>query len=149
MANLRVITRALVFDNDKILLARNKDANFWYPPGGGWEFDSESIRESVGREVTEETGYKVDVHNLLWVREFREPEKDKVSLETFWLTHVSEANTQTEEKLAEHIDHDENGAVEECRWFSIAELGDVKVLPKFIKEKLTGSPLDTDAFIDA
>jgi len=148
MTNLRVITRAFIFDNDKILLARNKGANFWYPPGGGWEFESESIRESVGREVTEETGYTVDVKNLLWVREFREPEKDRVALETFWLTQVSETNEQTAEGLARHIDQDANGAVEECRWFTVAELEDVKVLPKFVKERLGQLPLDTDAFVD-
>jgi ADP-ribose pyrophosphatase YjhB (NUDIX family) len=68
MTRLRVITRALILDGESVLLARNKDANFWYPPGGGWEFESESLKDSVSREVTEETGYKVDVGRLLWVR---------------------------------------------------------------------------------
>ncbi|QQS22285.1 NUDIX domain-containing protein [Candidatus Saccharibacteria bacterium] len=65
MTKLRVIIRALIIDSNKILLARNKDANFWYPPGGGWEFEDESVKDSVKREVTEETGYSVHVDSLL------------------------------------------------------------------------------------
>ena len=60
MTRLRVITRALILDGESVLLARNKDANFWYPPGGGWEFESESLKDSVSREVTEETGFKIE-----------------------------------------------------------------------------------------
>lgn len=150
MTKLRVITRALIINQDKILLARNRDADFWYPPGGGWEFENESILESVSREVTEETGYAVDVDSLLWIREFREPEKDKVSLETFWKTTVSEQNTQTIEGVATHVDLDANGAVEECRWFSLDDLETVKILPKFVKERiLAGTPDQQDAFVDA
>lgn len=149
MTRLRVITHALILDGESVLLARNKDANFWYPPGGGWEFESESIKDSVSREVTEETGYKVDVGRLLWVREFREPEKDKVSLETFWTTEVSAHNTQTVAGLSVHIDHDQNGAVEQCKWFTFDELQEVKVLPGFIKERLQNKALDGDSFVDA
>ncbi|QQS22284.1 hypothetical protein IPM09_01945 [Candidatus Saccharibacteria bacterium] len=50
--------------------------------------------------------------------------------------------------MAAHIDHDKNGAVEECRWFLLDELSDVKVLPKFVKQMLTNPPLDKQVFID-
>lgn len=147
MTNLRVITRVVVVDQGKLLLARNKDANFWYPPGGGWEFKDESLQECVVREVQEETGYTVTCDNLLWVREFREPEKDKVSLETFWRARLSSDNTQTMEGLRQHIDQDPNGAVEECRWFATNELVDIKILPKFLKEAGNFEQLTADAFV--
>ena len=148
MANLRVITRVMVIHDGKLLLARNKGANFLYPPGGGWEYDEESLRDCVAREVHEETGYRVVVDNLAWVREFREPEKDKVSIETFWRAHLADDNTQTIETLAEHLDMDENGAVEEARWFSEEDLADIKILPKRITSIAEIESLTYDTFFE-
>lgn len=148
MNKLRVISRAIILDKDNILLARNKDADFWYPPGGGWEEETESLEESVQREVKEETGYLIDVSSLLWVREFREPEKNKISLETFWKTTISPDNEQTTEGLSSHTDLDSDGAVEECRWFPLDTISDVKILPRFLKNHLNPSDLSGDAFIN-
>ena len=128
---LRILARTLVTDNEKILLVRNKDAHFWYPPGGGWEYETETITECAAREVAEETGYSVEVERLLWLQEFHEDEK--IFFETFWLAKVSSANTQTNESMSQHIDHDPNGAVEEARWFSEADLKDLKVFPERVK----------------
>ncbi|MBC7764509.1 NUDIX domain-containing protein [Microbacteriaceae bacterium] len=148
MDKLRVITRAIILDDESILLARNRDADFWYPPGGGWEVESESIKQSVEREVREETGYIIDVSSLLWAREFREPEKNKISLETFWKATISTDNAQTKAGLNSHRDLDSAGAVEECRWFPLDSLSEVKVLPKFLKDHLGTDSLTANAFID-
>ena len=72
MKRLRVLARVLVLKDNKILLVRNKGANFWYPPGGGWEYAEETITECASREVNEETGYSVDIERLLWLQEFHE-----------------------------------------------------------------------------
>lgn len=131
MKRLRVLARTLVIDNDKILLVRNKNAHFWYPPGGGWEYDTETITQCAAREVSEETGYKVQIDRLLWLQEFHEGEK--IMFETFWLAKISDINAQTITGASSHIDEDPNGIVEEVRWFSETELQELTVFPERIK----------------
>ena len=81
MKQLRPIARVVIIHDDQIMLVRNRNANFWYPPGGGWEFESESLPECAKREVKEETNYDVTIDRMLWLSEFRE--KDMVYLESF------------------------------------------------------------------
>ncbi len=135
MKKLRILARTLVVDGDKILLVRNKDANFWYPPGGGWEYETETITECAAREVTEETGYKVDIEKMLWLQEFHEGEK--IFFETFWLSKISSDNTQTESDVIKHIDQDPDGAVEEAKWYTQDEIQDLTVFPKRVKSFAT------------
>jgi 8-oxo-dGTP diphosphatase len=132
MKKLRIIARVLVIHDNKILLARNRGAKFWYPPGGGWEYEVETIKECAAREVIEETGYHVDIKNLVWTQEFRD--EKNICFETFWRGELASSNPQDVTGLASHIDLDENGAVEEVRWFSEDELVDKKVLPKVVKD---------------
>lgn len=129
---LRILTRTLVINDAKILLVRNKDANFWYPPGGGWEYEHETITECASREVKEETGYSVTIDRLLWLQEFHT--EGKIFFETFWLAQLDEAITQREHSLEQHVDLDPNGMVEEARWYTQDELLDLKVFPKRVKK---------------
>lgn len=146
MKKLRTISRVMVTHEDKILLVRNRDANFWYPPGGGWEFEEETIAECAAREVAEETGYKVTIKDLVWVREFREGE-EKVFLETFWRASLSPENTQSTDTLSDHIDLDPNGIVDEARWFTSDDIQDMKVLPEIIKTFASLSPETTTTYL--
>lgn len=125
---LRVISRVVIYNPEKrkLILARNKDAKFWYAPGGGWEFDEENILEAAKREVKEEVGIDVEIGKLLYVQEFQESEEQKY-FETFWLAkYIGEIDS-------EHMDLDPNGAVEEIREFSKEELEDLKVFPNRLK----------------
>lgn len=125
---LRAITRAVVFDpqNNKLLLARNRGASFWYPPGGGWEFDRETIVEGAVREVLEETGLHVEIVRMLYAQEFK-VDADTMYLELFWLAHPAGSNRE----VAHH--KDEHGAVEEVRWFAKEELAAQTVFPERLK----------------
>lgn len=128
---LRPITRAIIFDQDKklLLLARNRDAKFWYPPGGGWEFKNEHLLNGLKREIKEETGIEeVEIKNLLFVQEFKESE-DKKYLELFWLVEANSNNHNID-----HLDEDPDGMVEELKWFEQEELQDLKVFPQELKE---------------
>lgn len=124
---IRLVTRVITFDpkTQKILLVKNRDQDYWYPPGGGWDYDKENIVECAEREVYEETGLRVKIRRLLYVQEFHDM-KDSISFETVWL-----AKPINQTRLDElHVDHDIDGKVEKARWFSKDEMKEVKVFPK-------------------
>jgi 8-oxo-dGTP pyrophosphatase MutT (NUDIX family) len=128
--NIRILARVVVYNqvDKKILLVRNKDTNFWYAPGGGWEHEKENILQCAVREVKEEAGLDVEVLRLLYMQEFHES-PETIFFETFWL-----AKPKGDANLNEsHIDLDLNGAVEEARWFSKEEVQELKVFPKRLK----------------
>ena len=62
----KVDTRAAVFKDDKILLVKERSDGKWALPGG-WADVAESPRESVEREVWEESGFKVTATRLVAV----------------------------------------------------------------------------------
>ncbi len=69
---LRPSAKAVIADEDRILLNHlhhPRAGDFYELPGGGIRA-GESITEALQREVREETGYSITVHELLWVREF-------------------------------------------------------------------------------
>lgn len=143
MKQLRPIARVIVRYEDKILLVRNKDAHFWYPPGGSWEFADESLLECARREVKEETNYDVEIDQLIWVSEFRE--KENVYLESFWKAHLVADDT------AQHVDHtdmDANGAVIEVRWFTENDLTDLTVFPASLKKFSSFGELQYNAYVE-
>jgi ADP-ribose pyrophosphatase YjhB (NUDIX family) len=128
--NIRILARVVTYDykENKILLVKNKDANFWYAPGGGWEQDKENILECAKREVKEEAGLDVEITRLIYVQEFHAT-PDTIFFETFWLAKPT-GDTMINEL---HIDLDPKGAVEKARWFSQSELQNLKVFPKRLK----------------
>ena len=124
---MRIVTRVVTFDSEskKVLLVKNRDQDFWYPPGGGWDYDKENIVECAEREVYEETGLKIKIARLIYIQEFHDT-PDSVSFETVWLAEPSKGT-----KLDElHIDQDVDGKVEKARWFSKEEIQNKKVFPK-------------------
>ena len=124
---IRLVTRVITYDqnSNKVLLVKNRGQDFWYPPGGGWDYDKENIVECGKREVFEETGLNVTIGRLLYVQEFHDA-PDSVSFETIWL-----ARSVSETKLDElHIDRDVDGKVEVAKWFSKDEMQAIKVFPQ-------------------
>lgn len=128
---IRLLARTVTYDkdNEKILLVRNKGVDYWYVPGGGWEYEKENILECAKREVYEETGLHVEVMKMLYVQEFHKSE-EAMFLETFWLARLSHEQILNEE----HSDLDPDGMVEEARWFTKEELQGLTIFPKLLKD---------------
>ncbi len=127
---IKILARTITYDKEanKILLVKNKGTDFWYAPGGGWEYDHENILECAKREVHEEAGLHVEIKKLLYVQEFHES-AETIFFETFWLAELT--HEQALDKS--HTDLDPNGSVETAQWFSKDELQDLKVFPKRLK----------------
>jgi len=144
----RIEARAVVYDQeqDRILLVRNRGADYWYIPGGGWEFESENILECAKREVKEETGLDVMIGKFLYLQEFH-PSEDLVYFESFWLAKVVGSDVLDRD----HVDTDPDGAVGEARWFTRQELSGIALYPERFKttfwENIADIIGDEDRFI--
>lgn len=125
----RLVTRVLVRDeNHRFLLVRNRDQDFWYPPGEGVE-PGETLAEAAVREVLEETGVKAKVTRLLFVREFLDSRPDVHNVEIFFLG--------TLENLA-----NQNPELNYC-WFEKKEmLGNASVFPDHLREPDWGGMME-------
>lgn len=111
-ALFRIAVSALLFDEDRVLLAHRRDIDWWNLPGGGMEY-GETVEEALKREVLEETGLLVEVEQLVGV--YSKPQKQEVVL-SFRCRQVGGVLTETEESR-------------ECRYFSPDHLP-LNTLPK-------------------
>ncbi|GHO96777.1 NUDIX hydrolase [Reticulibacter mediterranei] len=100
-ATFRIGVYAVIFDQERVLLAHRRDIDWWNLPGGGMELD-ETVEEAMRREVREETGLDVAVERLIGV--YSKPQKQEVVL-TFRCSVVGGTLSATEESR-------------ECRFFS-------------------------------
>src|SRR5437868_4012784 len=76
-AQFRISVSALIFDDERILLALRRDIDWWNLPGGGMEY-GETVEEAICREVHEETGLLVAIERLVGV--YSKPQKQEVVL---------------------------------------------------------------------
>ncbi len=130
--NLRILSRVVVINNNKILIVRNKNCDFWYLPGGGWEYEKESVIKCAIREVQEETGYLVKIKKLIASQELHDLD-GSVFFENFWLAEIDQKNTKELTESVIHKDLDPDGEIDEIKWQNIKQLKDLKFYPKALK----------------
>lgn len=85
------VVRAVIEQDGKYLLVRNKGADFWCLPGGRVE-DDEPVVDALIREMIEETGVRPEIGRLLFVQQlFRDPEVQRLEF-FFEVTNASDYN---------------------------------------------------------
>jgi 8-oxo-dGTP diphosphatase len=94
--HFRIGVNALIFENERVLLAHRRDIDWWNLPGGGMEI-GETVEEATCREVSEETGLEVQVERLVGV--YSKPQKQEVVL-TFRCKVIGGELQTTEESRA-------------------------------------------------
>lgn len=107
-------------DDDVLLALWNEPAvPTWTLPGGGIEI-GESLEEGLVREVREETGYDVELGELLGVRTLLTPPERRLLRRDRWLrqVHVAYAARVVGGELAREVD----GTTDEARWIPLADV---------------------------
>ncbi|HEY0757514.1 MAG TPA: NUDIX domain-containing protein [Ktedonobacteraceae bacterium] len=73
----RVSVSALIFEDERVLLAHRRAIDWWNLPGGAVD-PGETVAEGLKREVREETGLEVEVGQLIGV--YSKPLKQEIVL---------------------------------------------------------------------
>ncbi|MGH2509709.1 MAG: NUDIX hydrolase [Ktedonobacteraceae bacterium] len=73
----RVSVSALIFQEERVLLAHRRDIDWWNLPGGAVD-PRETLEEALRREVREETGLEIEVGQLVGV--YSKPLKQELVL---------------------------------------------------------------------
>ena len=68
--SIRTATKAIIIEDGKILLNKYKKDSVWYTFPGGGQDHNEDLKSNLKRECLEEMGAKVEVHDVIFVREF-------------------------------------------------------------------------------
>lgn len=148
----RVAARAVIEHRDHILFLTAHDhatgRRWYFLPGGGVQH-GESLVEALRREVLEETGVHVQVHEALFVREFIADRHHNLSEHTPATMHVL-ALVFYATPCAQHYasdlpfdafgefpgDHDGSGGVDGMCWLPLASLGDYELVPPHLNRAL-------------
>ena len=111
----------IVDDQDRVLLALwNEPAEpLWTLPGGGVEL-TETVEQAVVREVREETGYDVELGELLGVQTLVVPPERRESGTGRWLKQVQVAYAAT--VVGGELTAEVDGTTDEARWIPLADV---------------------------
>ena|SRR5215216_509546 len=124
----------------QVLLQRADFEDFWYLPGGRPE-PLETSRETLVREIIEELGVEVEVHELLWIVEnfFQYNNKSFHELGLYYLiTFPSVCSINDLSKT--HCGTEPGGIELIYQWFPVNSLDEVRLFPKFLRTSLAKPP---------
>ena len=132
--SIRVAAGVALISDGRILLMphhdRKNQIRAWYLPGGMVEF-GERLRDAAAREVLEETGFEVEVGELIDVRESIKSDHHSVRL-TFSGQIIGG------ELRPDPAHHKPPKRIARANWFTIAELEGVNFVPRLAVRKALG-----------
>jgi 8-oxo-dGTP diphosphatase len=131
----RIRAAAIIVKGDAILLVKHKNPDngfeWWVPPGGGLE-DGESIYDCARRETFEETGLKVELGQILYLRESVESSRAIHQFEIFILADSFTGELTTANVRPQDLD---SKYIKNVQFFSQRQMQGLSVFPEILKEK--------------
>jgi 8-oxo-dGTP pyrophosphatase MutT (NUDIX family) len=137
---------AVCLQDGHVLLQGSRDHDNWILPGGRAEL-LEQTAETLRREMREEFGIEVQVGRLLWI------------VENFWTTDgvrtqqvgfIYEAHLPVGSELLDttrEFDGYDGVVPFIARWFPLASLPNIRLLPSFLCEALQSLPESPQHFV--
>lgn len=102
----RTVVKALITNNGKILIGKKEERD-GHPISGEWHIlgghleKGEEFEEAVKREVKEETGLDVDVHQIVDVKTFAWDEGEKDSIQALYHVESDSRDAEAQEDLVD------------------------------------------------
>lgn len=131
---MRVRASGLLFENDRLLLARlnvpTREQPVWMPPGGAVKA-GELLESALEREFREETGLEVKPGRMVMVHEFIEPPWH--ALEIYFLCSL----TGGELKLGRDPERAEDDQILlDLKFVPFDKLKNMELYPQILEEKI-------------
>jgi len=132
--NIRNSIKAIIIQNNKLLVTklRDEDGIYYLLPGGGQEA-GEKMHDTVIRECMEETGFVVEVQELMFIREcFLVPGIHRV--EMMFRCHMISESKMT------NMDQNQLG----IEWIDIDQIEDEPLFPAELRTRIKQSHMGID-----
>ena len=126
------LARAIIQNNNKILLVREKGSKFTFLPGGQIEF-SEAAKVVLKRELKEETGLDFEVINFIGAIEHTWSWGQNINSEVNLLFCAETEDVSKISSKEQHI---------EFIWVSIDEISEVNLRPEPLIQLLTHGSIE-------
>ncbi|MGA9190877.1 MAG: NUDIX hydrolase, partial [Anaerolineales bacterium] len=135
LVHQRVRAAVIFVEDDRLLLVKHVDPltgnTWWVPPGGGMEPEDGSILACAEREVFEETGLRVDVGKLVYLREFLEEKADVHHLELYFLSDSFSGAITLDNVAGNGPDED---YIRDVAWLAREDLHNHTVFPEHLAD---------------
>lgn len=132
--NIRNSAKAVILQDKKVLLTKNKDVEgfFYIFPGGGQDH-GEALSYTVKRECLEEVGALVEVRQLLHIREYigKNHEHQTFDSGVHRIEYYFFAELQNDESEWARPTNPDSHQVG-VEWVEVAKLSDYRIYPKAI-----------------
>jgi 8-oxo-dGTP diphosphatase len=150
MKPIRNSAKAIIIENDRILLTKNEDdfGFFYLFPGGGQEH-GEELKDAVKRECLEEIGQKVIVGELTYVREYIGKNHEFLA----WDSEVHQVEFYFKCSIAStapafgegtNPDKDQVGV----EWIEIDKLDEIRLYPRALGKSIRQNEIEVRYFGD-
>ncbi|NCG08823.1 MAG: NUDIX domain-containing protein [Verrucomicrobia bacterium] len=140
MTHIRTAARALIIEDDKLLLIKMCDSSgtFYILPGGG-QNHGETLHQSLAREAQEEIGVPVEIGAFAYIREYigRNHEFRASHSNFHQVECVFHCSLKTHNGLGTGTEHDKKQIGIE--WIPLSAVQEHRILPKCIKSFFTSS----------
>jgi ADP-ribose pyrophosphatase YjhB (NUDIX family) len=130
--------------DDRVLLCRVGDADWWFPPGGGVHLQ-ETSHQALKREFLEETGFDVEVQRLVFIIEnfFVHENVRYHTIEfIFIVSPIEQIGKWTQEEFIGREEYEEELQSRSLvfKWFDKSELDQINLLPSILRDTLKDIP---------
>lgn len=138
MKPIRNSAKAVIIENEKVLLTKNKDdfGFFYLFPGGGQDL-GEQLKDAVKRECLEELGEKVEVNELVYVREYigKNHEFAKWDSEIHQVEFYFKCSLALEQSTFLNGTNPDSNQVG-VEWIEIKKLDEIRLYPKALSKMI-------------
>ena len=141
---VRLGVRAIVLREGRVLLVNaypGDESDLWCPPGGGAE-RGQSLADNLRREVTEETGLRIEPGRLIAVSEFHDPDSGFHQVDLIYAAALA-PGVQTAAVL-----RDPAGVVNRLRWVDAAGLARIRFKPDCVARLAFGPDPGAEVIYD-